>query len=131
MKYLLDTDTLIDVLQGRGNTRERVNAFIEAGDEVALCPITVAEIYSGLSEKKRKEWTFWLLSLPYWHISRNAAMQAGIDRKTSSDAGRTLSATDSLIAACAREHDATVLTSNIKHYPMKDVRVLSLREKAA
>lgn len=75
--------------------------------------------------------TAYEMSLPYWHISREAAMQAGIVRKNASDQGRTLSVSDSLIAAVAREQDATVLTSNIKDYPAKDVRVMSLREKTA
>ena len=131
MKYLLDTDALIDFLQDRDNTRKRITALIEANDDVALCAITVAEVFSGLSEKNRKQWSDWLLSLPYWHIDWESAMQAGIDRKEASDAGRTLSVTDSLLAALARQHDATLLTSNIKHYPKKDVRVLSLRDDAA
>jgi predicted nucleic acid-binding protein len=66
MKYLLDTDTLIDVLQNTGQTRERVTALIGAGDEVALCAISVAELYSGLSETRRKRWDEWLYLLPYW-----------------------------------------------------------------
>ncbi len=108
MKYLLDTDTLIDVLQDREGTRERVNAMIEAGDELALCAITVAELYSGLDASKRARWGEWLSSLPYWDITRDAAQRAGNDRKTASDAGRTLSVTDSLIAAIAREQGAIV-----------------------
>lgn len=104
--------------------------MIDAGDEVALCPITIAELYSGLSEKKRLKWENWLTALPYWPISREAAQQAGITRKSASDQGRTLSISDSLIAAVAREQDATVLTSNIKDYPTQDVRVKSLREAA-
>ena len=128
MRYLLDTDTLIDCILDRGDIRERVTAMIEAGDEVALCPITLAELYSGLTEKRRTKWQAWLLALPYWQISVTAAMRAGDDRKSMSEVGRTLSLTDSLIGAVAREHDATVLTSNIKDYPMKDVQVLSLRE---
>ena len=131
MKYLIDTDTLIDVLENRGAIRQRVADMIQAGNEVALCVITVAELYTGLNEKRRREWEKWLLSLPYWNISRDAAKQAGIARKTASDRGRTLPLTDSIIGAVARENDATVLTSNIKDYPMEDVRVLSLRAKAA
>ena len=131
MKYLLDTDTLIDFLQDRGNARKRITAFIEADEEVALCAITVGEVFSGLSEKNRKQWTDWLFALPYWHIDWSSAMQAGIDRKEASEAGTTLSVTDSLLASLARQQDATLLTSNIKHYPMKDVRVLSLRDEAA
>lgn len=127
MKYLFDTDTLIDVFEDRDQVRTQISTMIEAGDEVALCPITIAELYSGLSEKKRVKWENWLAALPYWSISREAAMQAGIDRKAASDKGRTLSVSDALIAAVAREQDAIVLTSNIKDYPTKDIRVMSLR----
>jgi predicted nucleic acid-binding protein len=118
-------------LQGRGNTRKRITAFIEADGDVALCAITVAEVFSGLSGKNRKQWSDWLLSLRYWHIDWESAMQAGIDRNHASEAGRTLSVSDSLLASLARQHDATLLTSDIKHYPMKDVRMLSLRDEAA
>lgn len=126
MKYLFDTDTLIDVLQDRGETRERVTALIAAGNEVALCAITLAELYSGLNTPRRARWDEWLSSLPYWDITRDIARRAGIARKTASDAGRTVSVTDSLIAALARERRAVVLTNNSKDYP-QDVRVLSLR----
>jgi predicted nucleic acid-binding protein len=130
MKYLVDADTLIDYLKDRGNARPRITAMIEADEEVALCAITVAELYSGLSDKNRTIWESWLMALSYWHISIGAAMRAGTYRKTASEGGRTISVTDSLLAALAHENDATLLTSNIKDYPMKDVRVLSLRESA-
>src|SRR3954452_3411402 len=131
MKYLLDTDTVIDCILGTGNTRERIQELIERDDEVALCPVTVAELYSGLSDKRRSKWESWLLSLSYWHIGFDVAAQAGTYRKAASEAGRTLSTTDSLLAALARDKGATLLTSNIKDYPMRDVRILSLRNEAA
>jgi predicted nucleic acid-binding protein len=131
MKYLLDADTLIDYILDRGNARPRITAMIEQDDEVAVCAVTITELYSGLSEKKRVLWDRWLLALPYWQVSFTAAMQAGIYRKTASEAGQTLSVSDSLLAALAHENKAILLTSNLKHYPMKDVPVLSLREQAA
>lgn len=131
MKYLLDTDTLIDYMADRGDARERIDAMIEAGDDVALCAVTIAEIYTGLTDKKRATWDSWLQALSYWQISFNVAVQAGIYRKTASESGRTLSVSDSLLAALAHERGATLVTSNIKDYPMKDVRVLSLREETA
>jgi len=51
MKYLIDTDTVIDFMQDRGETRSRIAAMIQAGDDIALCAVTVAELYSGVSEK--------------------------------------------------------------------------------
>jgi predicted nucleic acid-binding protein len=131
MKYLLDTDTLIDFIQDRGQTRTRIVEMFTGGDAVAVCSITVSELYSGLSEGKRKKWEKLVTSLPYWDISREAAMQAGIDRKAAAEAGRTLPVSDCLLAACARDQQAIVLTSNTKDFPMKDVRVLSLRKEAA
>ena len=131
MKYLLDTDTLIDYIKDHGNSRARLDALIESGDEVGLCAVTVGEIYSGLAKEARAPWEQWLRALPYWHIGINAAIRAGIYRKTASESGRTLAITDALLAGLAYQQNATVLTSNIKDYPMKDVRMLSLREPAA
>ena|SRR3712207_690622 len=124
MKYLLDTDTVIDFILGTGDTRARLQELIERDDEVALCSVTVAELYSGLSEKRRVTWESWLLSLSYWHIGYDVAAQAGMYRKTASEAGRTLAITDSLLAALAKDKGATLLTSNIKDYPIKDIRVM-------
>ena len=131
MKYLLDADTLIDYIVDRGNARPRITTLIEQNDEVAVCAITVAEVYSGLSDKRRDIWENWIIALSYWHIGYDVAVRAGRYRKTASEAGRTLSTTDSLLAALARDNVAILLTSNIKDYPMKDVQVLSLREEAA
>jgi predicted nucleic acid-binding protein len=131
MRYLLDADTLIDFIQDCGNARPRITTMIEQDDEVAVCAITVAEVYSGLNDKRSDIWESWIMALSYWHISYDVAARAGRYRKTASEAGRTLSTTDSLLAALAREKNAMLLTSNIKDYPMKDVRVLSLRKKVA
>src|SRR4051812_26442118 len=111
MKYLLDSDTLIDYIQDRGNARPRITTMIEQDDEVAVCAITVAEVYTGLSEKRRDIWESWILALSYWHIGYAVAVQAGTYRKTASEAGRTLAVTDSLLAALAREKGAILLTS--------------------
>src|SRR5512133_2661084 len=123
MRYLLDADTLIDFVVDRGNARPRITAMIEQDVGVAVCAISVAELYSGLSAKRRASWESWIMALSYWHIDIDVAMRAGTYRKTASEGGRTLSVTDSLLAALAHEKDATLLTSNIKDYPMKDVRV--------
>ncbi len=131
MTYLLDTDTIIDYFQDRGATRDRLEAMLEVGDELALCPITVTESYSGLSKANKARWQAFLSVLPYWTISRDVATQAGIERKAAAERGQTLPLTDAMIAALARTHQATVLTSNIKHYQTEHVQVVSLREEAA
>jgi predicted nucleic acid-binding protein len=114
LKYLLDTDTLIDFIQDTGETRSRIVEMLDAGEEVGLCAVTVAELYSGLSEKNHARWERFMSTLPYWHVSRCGARQAGLDRKMASSAGRTIQVADALIAAVAREQQAVVLTNNIK-----------------
>jgi predicted nucleic acid-binding protein len=131
MKYLLDADTLIDYIQDRGNARPRITAMIARGQKVALCAITVAEVYSGLSDKRRDIWENWINALPYWHIDFDVALRAGRYRKMASEGGRTLAVTDSLLVALAHDKGAVLLSSNLKDYPMKDVRVMLLREQAA
>jgi predicted nucleic acid-binding protein len=130
MKYLLDTDTIIDCIVGTGNSRERLQALINAENEVALCPVTVAELYSGMNDNRRAKWESWLLALPYWQIGFDVAARAGRYRKAAAESGRTLSISDSLLAALAHNQDAVLLTSNTKDYPMDDVRVMSLRDEA-
>jgi predicted nucleic acid-binding protein len=76
MKY-----TIIDCILGTGNTRERLHALIDAENEVALCPVTVAELYSGMNDKRRAKWESWLLALPYWQIGFDVAARAGSYRK--------------------------------------------------
>lgn len=73
MKYLIDTDTVIDFMQDRGEARARIAVMIQAGDDIALCAVTVAELHSGVSEKNLRLFKDWLGSLPYWDISQQAA----------------------------------------------------------
>ena len=53
MKYLLDTDTLIDYIKDHCNTRARLDDLIGSGNDVALCAVTIGEIYSGLAAQAR------------------------------------------------------------------------------
>jgi predicted nucleic acid-binding protein len=127
-RYLLDTDTLIDFSKGREPTRSRILQMIEAGDVLGVCAINVSEFYAGLPEEQRSTWDEFFTALPYWPISREAAIQAGRERYEFSRQGRTVTTADALIAAVARENQATIITSNIKDYPMPGVSLLSLRE---
>lgn len=46
--YLPDTNVLIDALNGKRARRELLRELVLAGNRVACCDITVAEIYSGM-----------------------------------------------------------------------------------
>jgi tRNA(fMet)-specific endonuclease VapC len=127
--YLLDTDTLIDYSKGREPVCSRIQEMITAGDRLGVCAINVAEFFAGLPVPERPVWNEFFASLAYWDIHQASARSAGLYCYELSRAGTTLTTTDALIAAVALQEDATLLTSNIKHYPIRGLSVRSLREE--
>lgn len=127
-RYLLDTTALIDFSKNREPARSRVLAMIEAGDELGVCAINVAEFYSGIPPEQRFTWDEFIGSLRYWGITRDAARQAGRFRYEFAQKGIMLSTTDALIAAVAQERGAAVVTSNVKDYPMEEIHILALKD---
>ena len=129
IRYLLDTTALIDFSKGREPAFSLVHRFLESGDEVGLSPINIAEFYSGLAPSAWEVWDEFFEPLILWPISLSAAKQAGKFRYDFARTGITLSTTDTLVAAVALEHRATVVTSNVKDYPMSVVTLLPLHEE--
>ena len=129
-RYLLDTTALIDVSKNREPARSRILSMIEAGDELGVCGINVAEFYSGVLPGVSPEWDTFLQTLSYWQITRAAAARAGQDRYQFLHQGRTISTTDVLVAAVARQQGAVLITNNVKDYPMKDITLLPLSDEA-
>jgi predicted nucleic acid-binding protein len=126
--YLLDTTALIDISKGFEPSRSKIRHLISRGDQLAVCSVSVAQFATGLSPSEREEWREFLASLLYWDLSLEAAFQAGIWRYDFSRRGIQLSTTDALIAATAWQHQATVITSNARHYPMAEVQLMSALE---
>ena len=127
-RYLLDTTALIDFSKNREPARSRLLQMINAGDGVGVCPVNVAEFYTGIPPAQRQVWDEFFDSLHYWEISHDAARQAGIWRYEFARQGITLSTTDSLIAAVAKEQQAVVVTNNVKDYPMQEIQLLPLKD---
>ncbi len=124
-RYLLDTTCLIR-LQRRAPLAGAI-AELAAGPHVlGACAITVAEFYTGIRPGRLPAMDEFIASLRYWQITAIDAMQAGAYRYAFARRGFQLSMTDVLIAAVARRVGATVLTENVKDFPMDDITALSL-----
>jgi predicted nucleic acid-binding protein len=128
-RYLLDTTALIDFSKGKEPAFSLIHRFIEHGDEVGVSPINVTEFYAGLAPAQREVWDAFFEPLLLWPISLAAAKQAGRFRYDFARRGITLSTTDALVAAVAREVGATLVTSNVKDYPMDEVSLLPLYQE--
>ena len=127
-RYLLDTDALVDFSKGFEPTMSRILAWVDAGDTLAVCAVSLAEFCAGLEREDLSRWREFLASLAYFEISRDAAIHAGQDRYRFKRLGMSITTADSLLAAVARERDATLVTGNVKHFPMRGVALLSIRE---
>ncbi len=124
--YLLDTTALIDFSKRREPAYSQLLAWIDNGDTLAVCAISVAEFYAGLSPREAGEWEEFITALSYWPIQVAEAMRAGQDRYAFARMGKTIAVTDALIAAVARKHQAVLVTNNLKDYPMPDVQLFPL-----
>lgn len=126
MRYLLDSSALIPYGRGISVAVIAVRRLVEKGEELGVCAICVSEFYSGIPLGKDPEMDRLLQTLEYWPISYDDAVQAGAYRHGFARKGIQLSTQDTLIAAVARRVGATIVTENLKDFPMEDVVVASL-----
>ena len=119
---LLDTDILIDHFHGHQAALDFMAGQLNAGETVAISVITLTE-FSGGMRPGEAESTRRLLSLfRVLPVDHEVAQQAGVYLRTYRRSHR-LELADALIAATARQYQATLYTRNLKHYPMDDLTV--------
>ncbi len=126
--YLLDTKVLIDFVKGRSAADSAIVRLLDRGAILASCSVTVAEFYSGEIAGRQPVWDRFIAGLEFWTNTFEDAVEAGNYRREFSGRGIQLSVTDTLVAATARSRGATLLTEDLKDFPMTDIRVMSLAE---
>ncbi len=124
--YLLDTDAIIDYLLGFPSSVSLVQGLHERGDTLCVCDVVTAEVYAGLRPQHREVAEKLLAACAFLPTSLAIAQQAGTWRYDFARKGVTLSTTDTLVAATAHAHGATIVTGNTKDYPMPEIALLSL-----
>ena len=125
-RLLLDTTVFIDLSKGAGDVLTSLNALVTTGAILGISAVSVAEFFAGVPVAERGRWQRWLSDLEYRGITREAAVPAGAFRFELARQGRTLHIPNALMAATGIVMDATLVTSNIKEYPMPNLRLLRL-----
>src|SRR4030042_4925999 len=123
-KYLLDTTVLIDHLRGQQKVTDMIIRLARQGNELGVCCINIAELYAGLSDKERIKAEKLIDNLYYYETSKDIAKMAGCYRFDFARKGITLSTSDTIVAAIALSHGVTLITANVKDYPMKEIELL-------
>ncbi|HKQ06414.1 MAG TPA: type II toxin-antitoxin system VapC family toxin [Blastocatellia bacterium] len=124
--YLLDTSVIIDVLNGKRDREMLLKGLLSQGDLLACCAVNVSEIYAGMRPKEETKTEALLQSLDYYEINWEVAKRAGLLKRDYSKKGQTLSLTDTTIAAVALEYNLMLITDNVKHYPMPQLKLYPL-----
>ncbi len=123
---LLDTSVIIDALNGKRNRVELLKELLHQGHLLACCAINVTEVYAGLRAHEETRTVNLLQSLQYFPITWPVARLAGELKRDYGRKGITLATTDATIAAVALYHELSLMTDNLKHYPMKELDLYPL-----
>ena len=124
--YLLETSVIIDAFNGKQNRAQLFKELLQQGHLLACCSINVTEDYAGLRAHEKARTAELLESLQYFPIGWPVARLAGLLKRDYARRGITLATTDVTIAATAIHHQLTLITDNLKHYPMKELSVYPL-----
>jgi tRNA(fMet)-specific endonuclease VapC len=119
MKYLVDSDWVVDYLAGKQQAVSLLTSVWQDG--IAISLITLGEIYEGIyygRDPQRSEAVFrqFLRSVDVLPLNRSIMQRFARIRGDLRQRGQLIGDPDILIAATALYHNLTLLTRNKKHY---------------
>ena len=124
--YLLDTSVIIDALNDKKTRRQLLRDLIRQGNALACCPINITEIYAGLRPKEEQSTASFLRTLQLYPMTWPVAEMAGLLKRDYGKKGQTLNLGDVIIAATALHNNLTLITDNIKDFPMQNLSLYPL-----
>ena len=121
--FLLDTNIIVDVLRRRNKRDVLVADLLEQGQPLASCSITVTEVYAGMRPHEEKPTRALMKSLVFLPVTEEIAEQAGHLKARYGKRGKNLSVQDVTIAAVSMAYGCTLVTENIKGFPMPELQL--------
>mgnify|MGYP001600401516 FL=1 len=120
---LIDSDVLIDHLRKQKNALDFLSIEVEKGSLLFTSVINKVEILAGMRKGEEENVkSFFEIIIPI-DVDVAIADRAGeyLRRFSKSHA---LNIGDAIIAATSMEMGLTLVTRNLKHYPMKDIEIV-------
>ncbi len=121
--YLLDTNVLVLALRSVPKALDFLDALERRQEFAGISVVTRTEILAGMRPHEEERTMALLDSLINLYVDEAIADRAGRLIYQYARQGIQLSFPDALIAATALQHDLTLVTTNVKHFPMPDLRV--------
>ena len=122
MRYLLDTNSLVQVLRGPGSSVESRLRTLEP-DDVGVSAVVMHELYYGAFRSERPESNLAVveeIGLTVVELAREDAREAGRLRATLAAAGLPIGPFDVLIAGQAVARGLTLVTRNTREFARVD-----------
>jgi hypothetical protein len=121
--FLLDTTILIDLFRGCQEAIVFLDKLSQEGS-LFVCAVVVSEIFSGVRSAELTKVEEFLEAMSYIQIDYKTAKRAGLYKRDFQRKGITLSISDTLIAAAAVENSLILVTKNVRHFPMEELKVI-------
>lgn len=124
MSYLFDTNHASKILEGNESLSLKVNALKNSGSRFGISVSILGELFFAVYASKRKEENLRQLKLfledvIIWDYNIKAAEEFGKSQAEQKAKGKPIPSIDTQIAAVARIHNATVLTTD-QHFNLVD-----------
>lgn len=122
MRYLLDTNALVQVLRGPGSSVESRLRTLQP-DDVGVSAVVMHELYYGAFRSERPESNLAVveeIGLTVVELAREDAREAGRLRATLAAAGLPIGPFDVLIAGQAVARGLTLVTRNTREFARVD-----------
>ena len=117
MTVVVDTSVLIDVLRGRPEALE-LSLAQHAQAQLHASEMTRVEVMSGMRPSEDRPTRLLLATLAWHPVDEAVSEEAGALGRTWLRSHSGIDNGDLIIAATVLLLDATLLTRNVKHFPM-------------
>ena len=123
--HLLDSTALVDYFHQVQAIHDLLELLERQGHQISVSTVGLVELYSGFNQQERVIADAVVDSWFYHEITPQIAKEAGRIRYEYLRRGTTLSVPDTLTAAVAIANDATLITNNLRHFPMPEIQLLA------
>lgn len=122
--HILDTDIVVWIMREEKRIIQAVDEIVKK-DKTGISTVTIAEIYKNIFTSEISKFDDFLRFQEIFSVSIEIAKQSGLYWQKYHTRLKNLSLNDCMVAATAEDQRAIVFTLNTRHFPMKDIRVIS------
>lgn len=118
MTYVVDTNVLIDHLRGHSSATEAFRTALRSGRRVAASVLTRVELRRGARPHEAAMIEAVEVVIDWVPVDHEIAAAAARHAETFGRSHRGIDVPDYVVAATAERLDATLMTRNVRQFPM-------------